>query len=1495
MYFSTDFLDHEDMNNNIGLHGELSLGINYGLDNINGMNGAMASHILSCLNCANEFSATNSVRLPRKLICGHTFCGQCMSTMLSSDNILDGSSFLCAACFQLTRVYGGVDGLPSDDVAMKALKNKNINFNYNSSMNNNNMRNSRPFLCGNCEGHSAKFKCQQCEEECAFLCPDCAGKHNEMKAFRRHEIVELSPYMLHQHAMMAQQSQSLAQPQSRSPSHMYSQQANFMGNNNFNITPVKGGVPITLDGLNIGYSNFECDNGTYDMLINGMKLREIMEQTGCSIHDDESNGKVGLKSLGLRGTKYQIEAALRMLKSYLPNASSPDNSVFSRIGGSPSPMTMSRGSQRTSVRLITIARENIDILMNSRGAMLNDIMTKSGSQISVKNDALTPDEAENGMMCLQVGGNSSEVEYALSLIKSYTGQQGSTTRDNSNPHSPMKTSPSGNDYVGHGFGRDFDIYESVYSTLSASSSPYDQRDQEPLSPNADTLYLDCPQEKVKLVIGAKGVVIKSIMRRTKTVIVIDEKFPEGHPRKVEIKGKAENIRQAQQMIQSVIDSGPTSIDEYGELQTRGTPIGEFDAKGKGLENPGEKIVAIRCPAEKISIVIGAKGVIINEISRRSNTQISIDEDPRNSIAASAQFLLGGNESPPGNESDMASNFSLRRIEIRGLPADIEIAKGLIEAVVTSGPNVLYSADIGKNGDLPKPLAKKSIEIPCPKEKVGALIGSKGTIIKEIMRKTNTQISIAEEIVDQEYLDSGVVTSLESRMVNIRGNPEDIEICKQTIEEIIGNEYSQEGKTFSLLSSVSPNISRGSISLGDLPSSPVDRAKMPSAFPSLPAQESFETITVPLDRMREIIGIKGVIIKKISHKSGAKIVVNNELPPGVPRILEIKGTTQQINKAKDLLKSILDSKEVGTSKESNTSMESDDKDYFQREKFSISPDRSRNKIRIDEVITFVAPNAMETILSRKKLIDKIILCSGAEINSQRSDVGSIQLNVEGYSSNVQDAVGLINKLFSDIMESDKVGKNTSSLLFQKDQDVRFEIFDCPGPKFSLLTENKLSIVKEIRRRSSATIVLMKSRHSSPHSSIAYNMAADVWRRVAIIGTLENVNDAKNLFHGLVTKGENPIKISNSKRGQFGDFCSDDDDDDDDNEDFDDESEYDNFSDEDFNGVLDFDEDYDDDDDDDVIDDDGEDVNVAHCSIECPNDKVGLVIGFKGVVIKSMMKRSKAKIVVIGTVKDGKTTRVVEIKGTEAQVAVARQMVECVITHGADALDQSGKASMALGIITKFVDVTTDDFKQLAAVLGPGLKNVAHLTNATISVIGPNPKRNEDHNLRRISVKGTQNCVEIALKMLKEAMDRLNIDMSVIVDKDFKNIDDTDSVGSPSKDKSPPESPLSASGVSKNAKKGQVVTRTVHCPSTRVGTLIGTRGVIVKEIMKRSGATIVVAESTFLDDSDPAVEVREVVIKGSKNSVASAEKLVTSLIEHGTKVLNKKDYASDTPTN
>lgn len=65
----------------------------------------------------------------------------------------------------------------------------------------------QPFLCGNCEAANASSRCLQCDEDCAFLCHDCAGKHNQMKAFRRHEIVLLSDYVMmtnnfHQNQMM---------------------------------------------------------------------------------------------------------------------------------------------------------------------------------------------------------------------------------------------------------------------------------------------------------------------------------------------------------------------------------------------------------------------------------------------------------------------------------------------------------------------------------------------------------------------------------------------------------------------------------------------------------------------------------------------------------------------------------------------------------------------------------------------------------------------------------------------------------------------------------------------------------------------------------------------------------------------------------------------------------------------------------------------------------------------------------------------------------------------------------------------------------------------------------------------------------------------------------------------------------------------------------------------------------------------------------------------
>ena len=95
-----------------------------------------------------------------------------------------------------------------------------------------------------------------------------------------------------------------------------------------------------------------------------------------------------------------------------------------------------------------------------------------------------------------------------------------------------------------------------------------------------------------------------------------------------------------------------------------------------------------CPLDKISLVIGSKGCIINEISRKSNTVISIVEEDSKGGAPS---LLGR---------------SHRGILIRGNEDGVDLAKRYITGVLASGPGYL-------NQELP---------VQGPYQKISPLIG-----------------------------------------------------------------------------------------------------------------------------------------------------------------------------------------------------------------------------------------------------------------------------------------------------------------------------------------------------------------------------------------------------------------------------------------------------------------------------------------------------------------------------------------------------------------------------------------------------------------------------------------------------------------------------------------------------------------------------------------------------------------------------------------------------
>lgn len=124
------------------------------------------------------------------------------------------------------------------------------------------------------------------------------------------------------------------------------------------------------------------------------------------------------------------------------------------------------------------------------------------------------------------------------------------------------------------------------------------------SDSISTVDMDCPQDKVGLVIGTKGMIIQDLMRRSGCKIVIQQDMPEGMPRKIIFTGTSEQIAEAQTLIHAIVyKNGPGS------------------SNGDSAEAYKTSTQEIDCPQDKVGVVIGSKGVIIQEMMRRTNCKI----------------------------------------------------------------------------------------------------------------------------------------------------------------------------------------------------------------------------------------------------------------------------------------------------------------------------------------------------------------------------------------------------------------------------------------------------------------------------------------------------------------------------------------------------------------------------------------------------------------------------------------------------------------------------------------------------------------------------------------------------------------------------------------------------------------------------------------------------------------------------------------------------------
>jgi polyribonucleotide nucleotidyltransferase len=76
----------------------------------------------------------------------------------------------------------------------------------------------------------------------------------------------------------------------------------------------------------------------------------------------------------------------------------------------------------------------------------------------------------------------------------------------------------------------------------------------------ETIKMDCPADKVPLVIGIKGMTAKEMMRRTGCKIHVNETAPEGSTMcSIELTGTTEQIEQATKIISHVLEFGTKAL------------------------------------------------------------------------------------------------------------------------------------------------------------------------------------------------------------------------------------------------------------------------------------------------------------------------------------------------------------------------------------------------------------------------------------------------------------------------------------------------------------------------------------------------------------------------------------------------------------------------------------------------------------------------------------------------------------------------------------------------------------------------------------------------------------------------------------------------------------------------------------------------------------------------------------------------------------------------
>ena len=209
------------------------------------------------------------------------------------------------------------------------------------------------------------------------------------------------------------------------------------------------------------------------------------------------------------------------------------------------------------------------------------------------------------------------------------------------------------------------------------------------SNDEETIIIEIVPEKVGHVIGTKGARVQDILARTGAKVYVNQDFPAGVNRQVNITGTRSQAKAGAELVRLIIEQGPMAIHVNSPFLTGGSTFTEV----------------LNCSQAQVGKIIGKGGAGIRDLFAKTGAKVQIDQDFPVDVP--------------------------RKINITGTSTAVCLARTLIENLLNESTSFTMEPDS----------LKQTIEVP--KAFVGKIIGKGGETVNLMHRKSGAKV-----IVDQ---------------------------------------------------------------------------------------------------------------------------------------------------------------------------------------------------------------------------------------------------------------------------------------------------------------------------------------------------------------------------------------------------------------------------------------------------------------------------------------------------------------------------------------------------------------------------------------------------------------------------------------------------------------------------------------------------------------------------------------------------------------------------